>query len=48
MADVTRLVRQENRTRSGPVVSRLPGDEIEALEDKAVAIVAGSAPFGLW
>ena len=48
MAQVTNLIRHENWTRSGPVVSRLPEDEIEVLEDRAAATVADPAPLGLW
>lgn len=47
MAQVTSL-RRENWTRSGPIVSRLPEDEIEILEDRAAAMIADPAPFGLW
>jgi len=48
MAQVTNLIRHENWTRSGPVVSRLPEDEIEVLEDRAAVTVADPAPLGLW
>ncbi len=47
MAQVTSL-RRENWTRSGPIVSRLPEDEIEILEDRAAAMIADPAPLGLW
>jgi succinate-acetate transporter protein len=45
---MTNLRPQENWTRSGPVVSRLPHDEIEALEDRAAATIADPAPLGSW
>lgn len=48
MTQITQLLKHENRTKSGPVVSRLPEDEIESLEDRAVATVADPAPLGLW
>lgn len=48
MAQVTSLMRHETWTKSGPVVSRLPEDEIEVLEDRATATVADPAPLGLW
>jgi uncharacterized protein len=48
MAEVARLLRHENWTKSGPVVSRLPDHEIETLEDRAVATIADPAPLGLW
>lgn len=48
MAEVTNLLRQENWTRSGPVVSRLPNEEIESLESRAAATVADPVPLGLW
>jgi uncharacterized protein len=48
MAEVTNPLRQENWTRSGPIVSRLPGEEIESLEDRATATIADPAPLGLW
>lgn len=47
-AQIRTLNRRENWTRSGPVVSRLPGEEIESLEDRAVATIADPAPLGLW
>lgn len=40
MAQVTSLMRHESWTKSGPVVSRLPEDEIEALEGRTVATIA--------
>lgn len=48
MAEIANLMRQELWTRSGPVLSRLPGDEIETLEERASATVADPAPLGLW
>jgi uncharacterized protein len=48
MANVTQLLKHENWTKSGPVVSHLPEEEIELLEDRAVATVADPAPLGLW
>lgn len=48
MAQVTQLLKHENWTKSGPVVSRLPEEEIESLEDRAVATIADPAPLGLW
>lgn len=48
MAQVTTLIRHESWTKSGPVTSRLPDEEIEALEERAVATVADPAPLGLW
>ncbi|MGH6671717.1 MAG: acetate uptake transporter [Xanthobacteraceae bacterium] len=48
MADIADILRQELWTRSGPVVSRLPGEEIETLEARASATVADPAPLGLW
>jgi len=47
MAQVTTF-RRENWTRSGPIVSRMPEDEIEILEDRAAATIADPAPLGLW
>lgn len=47
-SQLTRLIRHENWTKSGPVVSRLPEDEIEVLEDRATATVADPTPLGLW
>jgi len=48
MPQTATLARRENWTKSGPVVSRLPPDEIEALEERATATVADPAPLGLW
>jgi succinate-acetate transporter protein len=48
MTQITQLLKHENWTKSGPVVSRLPEEEIESLEDRAVATVADPAPLGLW
>jgi uncharacterized protein len=48
MTQVGQLLKHENWTRSGPVVSRLPEEEIESLEDRAVATIADPAPLGLW
>ena len=44
ITEVTRF-RYENWTRSGPIVSRLPEDEIEVLEDRALATIADPAPL---
>jgi uncharacterized protein len=48
MTEATNLLKHENWTKSGPVVSRLPGEEIESLEDRAAATVADPSPLGLW
>lgn len=48
MAQVTPLLKHEKWTKSGPVVSRLPDDEIEVLEERTAATVADPAPLGLW
>jgi succinate-acetate transporter protein len=48
MTQITQLLKHENWTKAGPVVSRLPEEEIESLEDRAVATVADPAPLGLW
>jgi hypothetical protein len=47
MPEVTNPLRQENWTWFGPVVSRMSGDEIESLEDRAMATIADRAPLGL-
>jgi succinate-acetate transporter protein len=39
---------RENWTKSGPVVSRLPVEEIAVLEESATATIADPAPLGLW
>jgi uncharacterized protein len=48
MTEATNLLKHENWTKSGPVVSRLSGEEIESLEDRAAATVADPSPLGLW
>jgi hypothetical protein len=44
----TVVLKHENWTRSGPVVSRLPNDEVEILEDRVAITTADPAPLGLW
>jgi hypothetical protein len=46
MAQVSNLLRHENWTKSGPVVSRMPGEEIESLEERAAATVADRRRWG--
>lgn len=48
MAESVHVLKQENWTKSGPVVSRLPNDEIEILEDRVAVTSADPAPLGLW
>ncbi|HUN96700.1 MAG TPA: acetate uptake transporter [Bradyrhizobium sp.] len=48
MAQLTQLLKHESWTKSGPVVSRLPEEEIESLEDRAMATIADPAPLGWW
>jgi hypothetical protein len=48
MVQVTNLLRRESWTKSGPVVSHLPDEEIESLEERAAATVADPTPLGLW
>lgn len=48
MAQVTSLMKHESWTKAGPVVSRLAEEEIEVLEDRAIATIADPAPLGLW
>lgn len=48
MADIANVMRQELWTKSGPVVSHLPGEEIETLEERATATIADPTPLGLW
>jgi len=48
VAQVTPLPKRESWTKSGPVVSHLPQDEIEFLEERATATIAAPAPLGLW
>jgi len=38
----------ETWTRAGPVVTRMPDDEILALEERAMATVGDPSPMGLW
>lgn len=45
---VTSFPKRETWTKSGPMVSNLPQDEIEILEERAAATVADPAPLGLW
>lgn len=45
---VTAFPKRETWTKSGPVVSCLPQDEIEVLEERATATIADPAPLGLW
>lgn len=47
MEQPTTLLKHENWTKSGPIVSRLPDEEIESLENRATATVADPAPLGL-
>lgn len=42
------VLKHENWTKSGPVVSRLRNDEIEILEDRVAVTTADPAPLGLW
>jgi uncharacterized protein len=48
MSQATNLLRRENWTKSGPVVSHLPDEEIESLEERAAATIADPTPLGLW
>jgi uncharacterized protein len=48
MAELANFTRRESWTKSGPIVSRMPEDEIEVLEDRAAATIADPAPLGLW
>lgn len=48
MEQPAHLLKHEAWTKSGPIVSRLPNEEIESLEGQAVATVADPAPLGLW
>lgn len=48
MEQPTTLLRHENWTKSGPIISRLPEEEIESLENRATATVADPTPLGLW
>lgn len=47
-SQATNLLRRENWTKSGPVVSHLPGEEIESLEERAAATIADPTSLGLW
>lgn len=47
-SQVTSFLKRETWTKSGPVTSHLPQDEIEVLEERAAATVADPAPLGLW
>jgi succinate-acetate transporter protein len=42
------LLERETWTRAGPVVARIPDDEILALEERAMATVGDPSPMGLW
>ena len=44
----TDLEEHEAWTKAGPVVSRLPDDQIENLEAQTMATVADPVPMGLW
>ncbi len=48
MAESVHVLKRENWTKSGPVVSRLPHDEIEILEDRVAVTSADPTPLGLW
>jgi succinate-acetate transporter protein len=39
---------RETWTRAGPVVARIPDEEILALEERAMATVGDPSPMGLW
>ena len=39
---------RETWTRAGPVVTRMPDDEVFALEERAMATVGDPSPLGLW
>lgn len=41
-------VMHETWTRAGPVVTRMPDDEIFALEERAMVTVGDPSPLGLW
>jgi uncharacterized protein len=47
MTQITAFPR-ENWTKAGPLVSRLPEEEIAVLEESATATIADPAPLGLW
>jgi succinate-acetate transporter protein len=47
-SQVTSFPKRETWTKSGPVTSHLPQDEIEVLEKRAAATVADPAPLGFW
>lgn len=54
MADVTTIdtgnsvIEHATWTKAGPVVSRMPVDEIVGLEEHAVATIGDSSTMGLW
>ncbi len=45
---IERIARHASWTKAGPVVSRLPDDEIQVLEERAVATVADASTLGLF
>lgn len=48
MANITQMRESATWTKGGPVVSRMPADEIVALEEKATATVGDPSTLGLW
>jgi succinate-acetate transporter protein len=43
-----RLAEHEAWTRAGPIVTRMPDEEVLALEEQAMATVGDPSPMGLW
>jgi succinate-acetate transporter protein len=43
-----RIAEHETWTRAGPIVTRMPDDEVLALEERAMATVGDPSPLGLW
>jgi succinate-acetate transporter protein len=41
-------VERETWTRAGPIVTRLPDEELLALEERAMATIGDPSPMGLW
>jgi succinate-acetate transporter protein len=39
---------RETWTKAGPIVTRMPDDEVLALEERAMATVGDPSPMGLW
>ena len=39
---------RETWTKAGPVVTRMPDDEVLALEERTMATVGDPSPMGLW